>query len=146
MATSFFSGAFFGGEFFNSGVTPPVVQPEQLSLGGSKPKRKVRGPYSDPRIFEEYVKRCIAEREAPRVNVEAAILKEALIAEVERRDTGAEVAALINENQILKRLVALETTKRDVQAILARQRQIERQIEEMEEEEIRNILVLFDEM
>lgn len=128
--------------------TPPVVVvSDESRLGGTKARRKkIRGPYSDPRIFEAYIKRCIAEREAPRVNVEVAVLKEALVEAVEQRPDDAEFVALARENTILKRLVAVETTKRDFQALQARQRQIEQQLEELEDEEMRNILMLFIEL
>jgi len=129
-----------------SGVVPPL--PPLPELGGAKARRKIRGPYSDPRIYEAYIARCIAERERPRVNVQAAIIKEALVAEVEeRRETEyAEIDALLRENQLLERLLALEATKRDAQAIAARQRQIALQIDEIEEEETLTVLRLLDDL
>jgi len=125
------------------GVLPPPIPP-----GGAKARRKIRGPYSDPRIYEAYIARCIAERERPRVNVQVAIIKEALVAEVEeRRETEyAEIDALLRENQLLERLLALEATKRDAQAIAARQRQIALQIDEIEEEETLTVLRLLDDL
>lgn len=41
MATSFFGGAFFNGELFNDGGTPPVVEPT-LPLGGKGDNEKRR--------------------------------------------------------------------------------------------------------
>jgi hypothetical protein len=131
-------------------VTPsPTVQVgEPSTLGGSKPHKKRRGPYSDPKIFEEYIKRCIAEREQPRVSVQAAVLKEALVHEVEERTETAyaERDALLRENQILEQLLAFETAKRDLQAIRARQRQIDRQLRDIESDEVSFLLAVFEEM
>jgi hypothetical protein len=124
----------------------PVVIPTADLGGGSR--KKIRGPYSDPRIYEAYIARCIAEREKPRINLEAALVKEALVEEVEERhQTGyAEYDALIRENQILERLLALETAKRNLSAITARQRQIATQIEALEDDETRSVIMLLDEM
>lgn len=137
-AQNFFGGQFFGGDFFATGGAAPI--------GGSK--RKIRGPYSDPRIYEDYIKRCIAEREAANRPIEVAVLKDALVAEVEKREQFeySERDALIRENQILKRLLALAKAKRDVAAMLARQKQIQEQIEEFEEQEAGALLALFDDM
>src|SRR5882762_2725238 len=111
-------------------VVAPPPAPSISGLGGSKPK-KIRGPYSDPLVYEAYIARCIAEREAPRVNVEIAIIKEALVQEVEQRleYDYTEVDALIRENQLLQRLLALESANRDLEAIETRQDQIMSQIE-----------------
>lgn len=128
------------------GVTPPP--PPEVPVGGARARKKIRGPYSDPRIYKAYIARCIAEREKPRLNVEMALIKEALVDEVEeRRQTEyAEYDALIRENQLLERLVALGETKRDVTAIAARQRQIAGQIEDLEDDEDRSVIMLLDEM
>lgn len=40
MATSFFGGEHFGGEFFNTGSTPPVVAAGPTPAGGGTAKRK----------------------------------------------------------------------------------------------------------
>lgn len=129
-------------------ITPAVILPPEVQDGGSRGRKKIRGPYSDPRIYEAYIARCIAEREKPRINLEAALVKEALVEEVEERhQTGyAEYDALIRENQILERLLALETAKRNLSAITARQRQIATQIEALEDDETRSVIMLLDEM
>lgn len=146
---TYLSGQFTDSVTWGVPVAPPTVQVgEPSTLGGSKPHKKRRGPYSDPKIFEEYIKRCIAEREQPRVSVQAAVLKEALVHEVEERTETAyaERDALLRENQILEQLLAFETAKRDLQAIKARQRQIDRQLRDIESDEVSFLLAVFEEM
>lgn len=126
-----------------------VIETVSSLLGGSKPKKKIRGPYTDPRIYEEYIERCIAERNVPRENVEVAILKEALVEQVSQRRTEAEdvqYATLVSENQILARLVETETARLNLQALRARQGQIAKQLADIEEEEIRQLLMVWEEM
>ena len=139
-------GTAWGNSWGSDTPTPPAPAPTPTPLGGSK--RRIRGPYSDPRIYEAYIARCIAEREAPRTKLVKAILKESLVQEVEKRRSTdyAERDALINENEILQRLVAMEMARRDLNAIHARQLQIERQIELLEQEEAGILLALFDDM
>jgi hypothetical protein len=125
----------------------------QGTSGGAKGKRKkIRGPYSDPRIYDEYIKKAVAEREGkPEQNIELAVVQEALVAQIEEREqTGyEEPAALSMENQLLSRLAELESkNKRLVSKVHARQRQIDAQLEQMkqEEEETGNILILLQEL
>jgi hypothetical protein len=116
-------------------------------IGGSRnPHKKVRGPYSDHRIYEQYIARCIAERAAPRTDTAEAVLKEALVGEVEERwQTGYdERDALLRENLILERLLTLETARRDLRAIELRQRQIARQLDALDKEEAGILLALVD--
>lgn len=128
--------------------TPAVVPGGPDSGSVLARKKRIRGPYSDPRIYEAYIARCIAEREKPRVNLEVALVKEALVDEVEeRRQTEyAEYDALVRENQLLERLLAFERTKRNLAAIAARQRQISIQIEELMEQEAQSIIMLLNDM
>lgn len=130
------------------GAVAVAVRSAVVPDGGTKARPRVRGPYSDPRIFQAYIERCIAERNAPRQNVEVATLKEALIDEVELRRTAdlAERDLLLREAQILRRLLAIETARRDIAALTARQNQIARQIQQMEDDEASALLALFDEM
>lgn len=134
------------------GVQPPepsVVSPvTEPTLAGSKARKRIRGPYSDPRIYQAYIARCIAEREKPRINIEVALLKEALVDEVEKRrqTTYDEYDALIRENHILERLISFERTKRDLSAIASRQRQISVQIDEIMEQEAQSIIMLLNDM
>ncbi len=145
MAGNFFDGQFFGGGFFGAVSTATTTE---TPLGGSKPRKKVRGPYWDSAVYEAYIQRCIVERQAPRESVEVAVLKEALVDEVElrRRQEGIDLSVLIKENEILERLIRMEKAKRDLAAIKSRQQQIARQIQEYEDEEAMALLALFDEM
>jgi len=145
-------GAFgdaWGASWGSSAPEPsPVVVTAPDAAGGSKAKRKVRGPYSDPRIFEEYIARCIAEREAPRVNVEKAVLQEALVEIVDERARAqqTELSSLIRENKILGKLISLERAKRSISAIASRQAQIRLQIQRMQDEEDEAILSLLQDL
>lgn len=138
----FWSEGFWAPGFWDSAASG--VEPSEIA--GSKRKKKVRGPYSDPRIYEAYIERCIAERQAPRGNVEAAVLKEALIDAVQARAQANELAAITKENELLHRLIAMENIRRNVESITARQRQIAARIEELEEDEARAVITLLDEM
>lgn len=136
-------GVAWGGSWGQVGAAPAVQAPNTT---GTKRKKKLRGPYSDPRIYEAYIERCIAERQAPRENVEAAVLKEALIDAVQTRAQANELQAITKENAVLHRLIAMEKVKRNVASITARQRQIAARIEELEDDEARAVITLLDEM
>lgn len=142
-------GQAFGGAWADSwgpvGAAPAIQAPDTAK---TKRKKKVRGPYSDPRIYEAYIERCIAERQAPRGNVEVAVLKEALIDAVQerRQADAAELEAITKENELLHRLIAMEKVRRNVESITARQRQISARIEELEDDEARAVITLLDEM
>lgn len=133
----------------------PVAVLAETPLVGSKRRVVVRGPYNDPRIFEEYIKRCIAEREAPRTtSLPVAVLKESLVDVVEeRRGAGLlDWGTLIREQEILARLAAVEQAKRDIRAIEARMIQIAKQLkkleaaeqERLEAEEVSMLLAVFE--
>jgi hypothetical protein len=124
-------------------ISVPVIE-----VGGSKPRKRIRGPYSDPLIFEEYIKRCIAEREVPRADVATAMLQESLIEVVQTRKSRefAELETLLEENQLLMRLLVIEGTKRNVTVLEARRRQVEQQLQKLHDEEETVLLALFDEM
>lgn len=136
-------GAAWGGSWGPVGSASAVQAPNTTA---AKRKKKARGPYSDPRIYEAYIERCIAERQAPRDNVEAAVLKEALIDAVQARARADELAAITKENALLHKLIAVERIKRNVASITARQRQIAARIEELEDDEARAVITLLDEM
>lgn len=149
LASALVDWSVYQGDPIAEPALPVVISvPEIPFSGGTRNRKKIRGPYSDPRIYEAYIARCIAEREKPKVNLEVALVKEALVEEVEEREqTGyAEYDALIRENQLLERLLALETAKRNLSAIAARQRQIAVQIEAIEDDETRSIIMLLDDM
>jgi hypothetical protein len=127
---NFFGGAFFGGGFF--GPLPTAT----IGSKGHARKKKIRGPYSDPRIFEAYVQRCIAERAAPRVDPAKAAVQEALIHEVEQRRAQDIVTldALVSENEALRAVIDVERSKLGLRALRARQEQIGRQVQAMKKE------------
>lgn len=142
-------GGSWGGAFgasFGSSDSGPQAQQDTI---GSK-RKKLRGPYSDPRIFEEYVERCIAERNAPRTQgTEVAIIKEALVEAVEKRavdDAKPARSALMQEVKLVEQLADLESSQKSVLALIARKIQIERQLQALEEEEAGMLLAIFDEM
>ncbi len=112
-----------------------VIAPDS---GASKRKKKVRGPYSDPAIYEAYVQRCIDERNVPRETpVAVSVLKEELIATVESRPQHGlfDRPVLLDELSILVRLQAVEKAKRALSAIAARIRQIQKQLKQLEDEQ-----------
>lgn len=133
-------------------VEPSGLQETLGTLGAKGKRKKIRGPYTDPRVYDEYIKKAIAAREGkPEQNVALAVVQEALVAQIEeRQQTGyEEPAALSMENQLLSRLAELESkNKRLVSKVHARQHQIDAQLEEMKQEEdvTRNILILLHEL
>lgn len=130
--SNFFGGAFFGGGFFGAGT-----ETDTAATYGARRKKKVRGPYSDPKIFDEYVRRAIAERTAPRLDPQKAVLQEALLHEVElrRRQDIIGLDTLTRENETLKALIEVERNRRDLKALKARAQQIGEQYAILEKQE-----------
>ncbi len=137
MPGNFSSGSFSGSIGGFSVDSAPVVSTLSVESYGSKRKRQVRGPYSDPAIFDAYVKRILAERAAPRVDPAKAALQENLLHEVEARRAQEIVTldTLASENATLRALIEVENNKKDLRALKARHTQLGEQLVMLERQE-----------
>ena len=136
MADGNFDSVSFDGSIGGFDVDA-VATATQGDSYGSRRKKQVRGPYSDPAIFDEYVRRSIAEREAPRTDTQKAALQEALLHEVEtrRQQDVITLDVLSRENEALRAVIDVERNRRDLQALKARAEQIAEQYAVLERQE-----------
>lgn len=122
-----------------------LVQP---SYGSKGKKKRIRGPYSDPLVYEAYIQRSINELRQPQKNpvLAKAIEELAVIVSLDDEDEErlAELASLSKERDALQKLISLEKAKVSAAILRARQASIERRLEdlELEEEEFRDVAML----